>query len=78
MNLVKPLNWQNPPSLNEGKYNMVVIGAGAGGLVTAIGSSLVGGKVAIVEKMFYGGDCLNTGCVPSKAFIKSSKVIHLI
>lgn len=57
-------------------YNMVAIGGGAAGLVTAYISSAVKAKVALIEKHKMGGDCLNTGCVPSKALIRSSKIIH--
>ena len=57
---------------------MLVIGAGAGGLVTAAGSKGVGAKVAIIERKFMGGDCLNFGCVPSKAFIAAANVAHTI
>ena len=57
-------------------YNMVVIGAGSAGLVTAYICSAVKAKVALIEKNKMGGDCLNTGCVPSKAIIKSAKVAH--
>lgn len=58
-------------------FNMMVIGGGAAGLVTSFISAAVKAKVALVEKKKMGGDCLNYGCVPSKALIKSSKVIHL-
>ncbi len=57
-------------------YNMVVIGAGSAGLVTSLISATVKAKVALIEKHKMGGDCLNTGCVPSKALIKSAKVVH--
>jgi dihydrolipoamide dehydrogenase len=57
-------------------YNMVVIGAGAAGLVTSYISAAVKAKVALIEKHKMGGDCLNTGCVPSKAIIKSAKLAH--
>lgn len=57
-------------------YNMVVIGGGSAGLVTSYICAAVKAKVAIIEKEKMGGDCLNTGCVPSKALIKSAKVIH--
>lgn len=57
-------------------YNMVAIGAGAGGLVTSYISAAVKAKVALIEKEKMGGDCLNTGCVPSKAIIKSAKIAH--
>ena len=55
---------------------MLVVGAGAGGLVTAAGSAGVGAKVALIERNFLGGDCLNNGCVPSKAFLKCANVVH--
>jgi dihydrolipoamide dehydrogenase len=57
-------------------YNMISIGAGAGGLVTSYIGAAVNAKVALIEKHKMGGDCLNTGCVPSKALIKSAKVVH--
>ena len=53
-----------------------MIGGGAGGLVTAAGASGAGAKVCLIERNFLGGDCLNTGCVPSKAFLKCANVIH--
>lgn len=56
-------------------YNLVVIGAGAAGLVSSYISAAVKAKVVIIEKNRMGGDCLNTGCVPSKAFIRASKLI---
>jgi len=55
---------------------MVVIGGGAGGLVTAASAVSLGAKVALIEKRLLGGDCLNTGCVPSKAFLKCANVAH--
>lgn len=59
-------------------YNMVAIGGGAAGLVTSYIGAAVKAKVALIEKEAMGGDCLNTGCVPSKALIKSAKVAHTI
>jgi pyruvate/2-oxoglutarate dehydrogenase complex dihydrolipoamide dehydrogenase (E3) component len=53
-----------------------VIGGGAGGLVTAASAVGQGAKVALIEKNLLGGDCLNTGCVPSKAFLKCANVAH--
>ena len=52
---------------------MVVIGAGTAGLVTAAGAAILGAKVALVERDLMGGDCLNFGCVPSKALIRSAR-----
>lgn len=60
------------------EYNTVVIGAGAAGLVSSYISAAVKAKVALIESNKMGGDCLNYGCVPSKALIKSAKVAHLI
>ena len=58
--------------------NLVVIGAGAGGLVSSYIAAAVKAKVTLVETHKMGGDCLNYGCVPSKALIKSAKVAHTI
>lgn len=58
-------------------YNMIVIGAGAAGLVTSYIAATVKSKVALIEKGAMGGDCLNTGCIPSKALIKTAKIVHL-
>lgn len=57
-------------------YNMIVIGAGSAGLVSAYIASAVKAKVALIEKHKMGGDCLNTGCVPSKALIRSAKIYN--
>ena len=62
-----PPKWVNPEYPDV--YNLVVIGAGAGGLVTSAGAAGVGGKVALITDGFCGGDCLTYGCVPSKALI---------
>jgi len=59
-------------------YNLVVIGAGSGGLVSAYIAAAVKAKVCLIEKHKMGGDCLNTGCVPSKALIKTAKVLSHI
>jgi len=56
-------------------YNMIVIGAGSAGLVSAFIAAAVKAKVALIEKNKMGGDCLNTGCVPSKALIRSAKML---
>ena len=70
---VHPPDWQNPTP--AGRYNLVVIGAGSAGLITAAVGAGLGAKVALVEKHLLGGDCLNVGCVPSKAVIRSSRVM---
>jgi pyruvate/2-oxoglutarate dehydrogenase complex dihydrolipoamide dehydrogenase (E3) component len=54
---------------------MVVIGAGTAGLVTAAGTAGLGGKVALIERNLMGGDCLNVGCVPSKALIRAARAV---
>ncbi len=68
---VHPADWVNPEPAPV--YNLVVIGAGTAGLVTAAGASGLGARVALVETNLMGGDCLNVGCVPSKALIRSSR-----
>jgi pyruvate/2-oxoglutarate dehydrogenase complex dihydrolipoamide dehydrogenase (E3) component len=70
---VHPPDWRNPAPAPC--YNLVVIGAGTAGLVTAAGAAGLGAKVALVEKSLMGGDCLNVGCVPSKAIIRSSRAV---
>ena len=57
-------------------YDIIVIGAGAGGLVIAIGGAKAGKKVLLIEKGAYGGDCTNYGCIPSKSLIASAKNAH--
>jgi len=68
---VHPLDWKNPTPAE--RYNLVVIGGGTAGLVSAIGAAGLGAKVALIEKHLLGGDCLNVGCVPSKAIIRAAR-----
>ncbi|MBX3305378.1 MAG: mercuric reductase [Nitrospira sp.] len=68
---VHPPNWVNPEP--TGRYNMVVIGAGTAGLITAVIAASLGAKVALIEKHLMGGDCLNVGCVPSKGVIRAAR-----
>lgn len=65
----------NYPRPQKFDYNLVVIGAGSAGLVTAYIAAAVKAKVALIEKHKMGGDCLNTGCVPSKALLRSAKML---
>ncbi len=69
---VHPTDWTNPTP--DGPYNVVVVGAGTAGLVTAGIASALGAKTALIERGLMGGDCLNVGCVPSKALIRSARV----
>lgn len=71
---VHPLDWKNPTP--AARYNLVVIGAGTAGLVTAAGAAGLGAKVALIEKHWMGGDCLNVGCVPSKTLIRAARAAH--
>ena len=66
-----PPGWTNPGP--RGRYHLVVIGGGTAGLVTAMGASGLGARVALVERALLGGDCLITGCVPSKAILRSAR-----
>ena len=69
---VAPADWVNPTP--HGRYHLVVIGGGPAGLVAAAGAAGLGAKVALIEQHRLGGDCLNFGCVPSKALLKSARV----
>ena len=71
VNNVHPPDWVNPDPAP--RYNLVVIGAGTAGLITAAGASGLGAKVALIERELMGGDCLNVGCVPSKALIRAAR-----
>jgi pyruvate/2-oxoglutarate dehydrogenase complex dihydrolipoamide dehydrogenase (E3) component len=68
---VHPRDWINPKP--SGRYNLVVVGAGTAGLVTAAGAAGLGAKVALIERELLGGDCLNVGCVPSKALLSAAR-----
>ena len=69
-----PTDWQNPEPAD--RYHLVVIGGGTAGLVSAAGAAGLGAKVALVERRLLGGDCLNYGCVPSKALIRAARAWH--
>jgi len=69
---VRPIGWQNPTP--RVPYHLLVIGAGPGGLVAARAAAALGAKVALIERHLLGGDCLNYGCVPSKAMIRTSRL----
>ena len=75
---IRPLEWVDPevPTAKEFRYDMVAIGGGAAGMVTAGATAFMGGSALMIERAFMGGDCLVTGCVPSKAFLKSASVAH--
>jgi pyruvate/2-oxoglutarate dehydrogenase complex dihydrolipoamide dehydrogenase (E3) component len=69
---VHPLDWRNPsPAL---RYDLVIVGAGTTGLVAAHAAAAQGAKVALVERHLLGGTCLNIGCVPSKAILRTSRL----
>ena len=70
---VHPADWKNPTPAS--RYNLVVIGGGTAGLVSAVGAAGLGAKVALIEKHFMGGDCLNVGCVPSKAILRAARAV---
>ena len=69
---VHPRAWRNPKSAD--KYNLVIIGAGPGGITAAREAAALGAKVALIERNFIGGDRLNVGCVPSKAIIRTARL----
>ncbi len=68
---VHPLEWHNPEP--QGTYNLVVLGGGTAGLISAAVAASMGARTALVERGFLGGDCLNVGCVPSKGVIRGAR-----
>ncbi len=68
---VHPADWVNPEP--HAVYDLAVVGGGTAGLVSAVGAAGLGARVALVERHLLGGDCLNVGCVPSKALIRSAR-----
>lgn len=73
---VFPASHRNP--VPASRYNLVVIGGGTAGLVAAAGAAGLGARVALVERQAMGGDCLNVGCVPSKALIRAAHAAHAV
>lgn len=68
-----PADWANPEPAP--RYNLVVIGGGTAGLVSAAGAAGLGARVALIERRLLGGDCLNFGCVPSKALLRAARAV---
>ncbi len=69
-----PADWINPKP--AGRYNLVAIGGGTAGLISALGTAGLGGRAALIERENLGGDCLNYGCVPSKALLKAARAAY--
>lgn len=69
---VNPVDWSNPEPADC--YQLVIVGAGPAGLAAAELAVSLGAKVALVERWSIGGDCLNTGCIPSKSLIRTSRL----
>jgi pyruvate/2-oxoglutarate dehydrogenase complex dihydrolipoamide dehydrogenase (E3) component len=69
---VRPPDWRNPQP--SGIYDLIILGAGPAGLLAARGAATLGRKVALIERNLLGGNCLNAGCVPSKALIRTSRL----
>ena len=72
MENLRPPGWRNPKPV--ARYSLVVVGGGPAGLVAASTAASMGAKVALVERALLGGDCMNVGCVPSKAIIRTSRL----
>ena len=62
--------------MSENEFDLIVVGGGPGGYVAAIRGAQIGGKVAVVEEKHLGGICLNWGCIPTKALLRTSEVYH--
>jgi len=71
LDTVRPDDWENPAPGD--RYDLLVVGAGTGGLVSAAIGAALGARVALVERSLMGGDCLNHGCVPSKAVLRAAR-----
>jgi pyruvate/2-oxoglutarate dehydrogenase complex dihydrolipoamide dehydrogenase (E3) component len=71
--LTRPLTWRNPHP--QSRYDVVVIGGGTAGLVTAMGGAALGARVALIERARLGGECLHTGCVPSKGLLRTARAV---
>lgn len=71
---VHPAGWENPSPAES--YHLVVLGGGTAGLVAAVGAAGLGARVALVERRLLGGDCLNSGCVPSKAVLRAARAFR--
>ena len=69
--LTFPAGYTNPEP--KQRYHLVIVGAGSAGLITAIGAAGLGARVALIEREAMGGDCLNVGCVPSKALLEFTR-----
>lgn len=73
---VRPPGWTNPTPV--GRYNLVAIGGGTAGIIAALGAAGLGGRAALVERHLLGGDCLNYGCVPSKALLRAARAAYQV
>ncbi|MGH8165186.1 MAG: FAD-dependent oxidoreductase, partial [Rhodanobacteraceae bacterium] len=69
-----PSDWANPTP--KGRYNVVAIGGGTAGIISALATAELGGQAALIERNLLGGDCLNYGCVPSKALLRAARAMH--
>ncbi|HWB08449.1 MAG TPA: mercuric reductase [Pirellulales bacterium] len=69
-----PADWTNPTP--GGPYNLVAIGGGTAGIIAALGTATLGGRAALIERNLLGGDCLNYGCVPSKALLRAARAVY--
>ena len=75
----KPVAEQEPlASVSDDEYHVAVIGGGPAGYFAAIRAAQLGAKVAIIEKRWYGGTCLNVGCIPTKTYLKNAEIIEAI
>ena len=71
---VRPAGWRSPRP--HDRYDLIAVGGGTAGLVAAMGAAALGARAALIERHLLGGDCLNTGCVPSKALLRAARAAH--
>src|SRR5690348_12409385 len=74
----RPRCWSRSRAMADTNFDIIVVGGGPGGYVAAIRAAQLGMKTAVVEREHMGGICLNWGCIPTKALLRTSEICHLL